>query len=74
MKILFLAEKYVPYGEKTKEELITLVYKITDYFIKNHNIKMMVVACNTATCGAIEEFTVNILFLLSALFSIKTRR
>ncbi|MEK7219187.1 MAG: glutamate racemase [Patescibacteria group bacterium] len=53
---VFLADqKYVPYGEKTKEELITLVYKITDYFIKNHNIKMMVVACNTATCGAIEE-------------------
>jgi glutamate racemase len=53
---VFLADqKYVPYGEKTKKELVKLVFKITDYLIKNHHIKMMVVACNTATCGAIEE-------------------
>ncbi len=53
---VFLADqKNVPYGEKTKAELIKLVYKITDYFVKNHDIKMMVVACNTATCGAIKE-------------------
>jgi len=53
---VFLADqKYVPYGEKTKTELISLVSKITDYFIKNHDIKMMVVACNTATCNAIAE-------------------
>jgi len=53
---VFLADqKYVPYGEKTKKELVSLVYKITDYLIKHHDIKMMVVACNTATCGAIAE-------------------
>lgn len=53
---VFLADqKYVPYGEKTKEELVKLVYKITNYLIKYHNIKMLVVACNTATCGAIDE-------------------
>ena len=53
---VFLADqKYVPYGEKTKEELVKLVFKITNYLIEYHNIKMMVVACNTATCGAIEE-------------------
>ena len=53
---VFLADqKYVPYGEKTKDELVELVYRITDYLIKNHNVKMIVVACNTATCGAIEE-------------------
>lgn len=53
---VFLADqKYVPYGEKTKEELVKLVYKITNYLIKYHNIKMLVVACNTATCNAIEE-------------------
>ncbi len=53
---VFLADqKYVPYGEKTKGELVKLVYRITDYFIKQHNAKMIVVACNTATCGAIEE-------------------
>lgn len=53
---VFLADqKYVPYGEKTKKELVGLVFNITDYLIKHHDIKMMVVACNTATCGAIEE-------------------
>ncbi len=53
---VFLADqKHVPYGEKTKGELVRLVYKITDYLVKHHDIKMMVVACNTATCGAITE-------------------
>lgn len=53
---VFVADQlYVPYGEKSKQELVDLTSKITDYFIKNHNIKMMVVACNTATCGAIGE-------------------
>ncbi len=53
---VFLADqKYVPYGEKTKKELVERGSKITDYFVKNHNIKMMVIACNTATCGAVDE-------------------
>lgn len=53
---VFLADQlYVPYGEKTKKELVELTSKIADYFIKKHNIKMMVVACNTATCGAIDD-------------------
>ncbi len=53
---VFLADQlYVPYGEKTKKELVNRCIKITDYFIKHHNIKMMVIACNTATCGAIDE-------------------
>src|SRR6185295_16549053 len=53
---VFLADqKYVPYGEKSKKELVALTSKITDYFIKKYDIKMMVVACNTATCGAIDE-------------------
>ena len=53
---VFLADqKYVPYGEKNKKELVRRVYKITDYFIKHYKIKMMVVACNTATCYTIDE-------------------
>lgn len=53
---VFLADqKYVPYGEKTKKELVALTSQITNYFINEHDIKMMVVACNTATCGAIDE-------------------
>lgn len=53
---VFLADqKNVPYGEKTKPELVKLVFKIADYFIKNHDIKMLVVACNTATCNTNTE-------------------
>lgn len=53
---VFLADqKYVPYGEKSKKELLKLVFKITDYFVKHHNIKMMVIACNTASCYTIDE-------------------
>ncbi|OGI61227.1 glutamate racemase [Candidatus Nomurabacteria bacterium RIFCSPHIGHO2_01_FULL_38_19] len=53
---VFLADqKYVPYGEKNKKELVRRVYKITDYFIKHYKIKMIVVACNTATCYTIDE-------------------
>lgn len=60
---VFLADQfYVPYGEKSKKELIELTSKITNYFIKEHNIKMMVVACNTATCGAIGELREKYLF------------
>lgn len=53
---VFLADQlHVPYGEKSKNELIKLAYKITDYFINHHNIKMMVAACNTSTCNSISE-------------------
>ncbi len=53
---VFLADQfYVPYGEKTKDELVNLAYKITDYFIEKHNVKAMVVACNTSTCSSIAE-------------------
>ena len=57
---VFLADqKYVPYGEKTKKELVNLCVNITDYFVKKHDIKMMVVACNTATCYSIKELRQN---------------
>lgn len=53
---VFLADQlYVPYGEKTKKELVNLGIRVTDYFVKNHNIKTMVVACNTSTCSSINE-------------------
>lgn len=53
---IFIADQlYIPYGEKSKKELIRRGFKIIDYFIKYHDIKMLVVACNTATCNTIEE-------------------
>jgi len=53
---VFLADQlYVPYGEKSKEELVDLGIRITDYLVDQHDIKMLVVACNTSTCNSIAE-------------------
>lgn len=42
-----------PYGEKTKNQIIDLSKKNTDFLIKKH-CKLIVVACNTATTNAIK--------------------
>ena len=53
---VFLADQfYVPYGEKTKKELIKLGFRVVDYLSKYHKVKMVVVACNTSTCNSIQE-------------------
>lgn len=50
---IYLADsKNAPYGEKSKEEIIALARKNTDWLL-NRNCKMIVVACNTATTNAI---------------------
>lgn len=52
---IYLADsKNAPYGQKSKEEIIDLSFKNTE-FLLNHNAKMIVVACNTATTNAIKE-------------------
>ena len=42
-----------PYGEKSKNEIINLSKRIVEYFI-SQNVKLIVVACNTATASAID--------------------
>ena len=50
---IYLADsKNAPYGERSKEEIIALGRKNTDWLLKR-NCKMIVVACNTATTNAI---------------------
>ena len=52
---IYLADsKNAPYGQKTKEEIINLSIKNTE-FLLNQNAKIIVVACNTATTNAIKE-------------------
>lgn len=52
---IYLADsKNAPYGLKSKEEIITLSCKNTE-FLLNNNCKIIVVACNTATTNAIKE-------------------
>ena len=45
--------KNAPYGNKTKESIIDLSIKNTE-FLLNQNCKLIVVACNTATTNAIK--------------------
>ena len=47
-----------PYGEKTTEQILQYSLNITDYFIKNHKIDALVVACNTATSAAISTLRI----------------
>lgn len=54
-KTIYLADsKNAPYGQKTKEEIISLSMKNTEFLLKM-NCKIIVVACNTATTNAIQE-------------------
>lgn len=52
---VFVADQsFVPYGEKTPEQLVDRVSKIVDFFVQK-NVKAIVMACNTATVYTIDE-------------------
>ena len=52
---IYLADsKNAPYGQKSKEEIIVLSMKNTEFLLEQ-NCKIIVVACNTATTNAIHE-------------------
>lgn len=54
-KTIYLADsKNAPYGQKSKQEIIALSMKNTDFLLKM-KCKLIVVACNTATTNAIQE-------------------
>jgi glutamate racemase len=54
-KTIYLADsRNAPYGQKTKQEIVELSMKNTDFLLKM-NCKIIVVACNTATTNAIQE-------------------
>lgn len=46
--------KNLPYGEKSKEELIEIVKEIFDFF-ETQSVKAVVLACNTTSATAYEE-------------------
>jgi len=52
---LYLADSInAPYGQKSKDEIIQLSIKNTEFLLEK-NAKIIVVACNTATTNAIKE-------------------
>ncbi|GLB51034.1 glutamate racemase [Neptunitalea chrysea] len=56
---IYLADsKNAPYGEKSKEDILALSIKNTEYLIKQ-GCKLIVVACNTATTNAIDYLRAN---------------
>lgn len=56
---IFLADQLnVPYGGKTKREIEDLSERIT-YFLQKQKIKALVIACNTATCYALDYLRFN---------------
>ena len=44
---------YLPYGDKSNQSIIERSQRITDFFIK-HNVKAIIVACNSASSVALE--------------------
>lgn len=57
---IFVADQInVPYGEKSKKELEKETLKICGFLVSK-NSKIIVVACNTATCYAIEFLRANV--------------
>lgn len=54
-QFVFLADQaYVPYGEKSERQLRLRCARVIR-FLQKHRIKTVVIACNTATCYAIEH-------------------
>lgn len=45
---------HIPYGDKTKEQLLKYTKKICQYFI-GQNVKMIVLACNTTSANVLDE-------------------
>ena len=54
-ELFYIADtKHAPYGEKSKEQILSYSLDITRYFIEKYQIDALVVACNTATSAAIQ--------------------
>ncbi|KKQ11600.1 MAG: glutamate racemase [Candidatus Babeliales bacterium] len=51
--IYFADNNNLPFGQKTTEQLQQITSKILDYLISTHNIKIAVVACNTASVSSL---------------------
>ncbi len=67
-KFIYVADTLnFPYGEKSKEEIISYSKKIIEYLVEQ-NVKMVIIACGTATSQSLEEmrkiFTIPIIGII----------
>ena len=44
-----------PYGPRELDEVRGFAVEITDHLVRNHDVKMVVIACNTASAAALAE-------------------
>ncbi|MBD1381160.1 glutamate racemase [Metabacillus arenae] len=44
-----------PYGPRPKDEVHQFTWEMTNYLLAHHHIKMLVIACNTATAIVLED-------------------
>ncbi len=52
--VYFADSKHCPYGDKSQKEIQSLAYSIVQFLLERHHIKLMLVACNTATVAGIQ--------------------
>lgn len=65
---VYLADnEYMPYGNKSKSFIKTRLFQIVEYLQQNFNVKMVILACNTASAIALDylksKFQIEILGL-----------
>jgi glutamate racemase len=63
--IIYIADNNnLPFGEKTTEQLQNITSKIVDFLVAQHDVKLVVAACNTASTSSLaylrEHFSVPI--------------
>ena len=52
-KLIFVGDQgHFPYGTRTQQDVCQLALNIGEFF-KRQNVKMMIIACNTATAAAL---------------------
>lgn len=55
-EIIYLGDTLrCPYGPRAKDEVRQFTWEMTNYLLSNHRIKMLIIACNTATAMVLQE-------------------
>lgn len=61
--VFFADTLHAPYGNKRKKTLVKIILSIVRYLVEKRSIKLLVVACNTATAVAKDEIVKSFPFL-----------
>jgi glutamate racemase len=69
--VIFADQKNMPYGEKSPAQIKKFVTQAVKFLISKHNVKMVILACNTATVLALnhlrKNFTIPIIGVVPAI-------